>query len=139
MEVVKRLHRLGRDEAIEPFLAGLGALQVVPVDTEVATLAGRIYADLERAGRPIGRAAPLVAAAAIVHDCVLITGNVAHFEAVRGCAFRASRSPTSAHRDQLFRASRSERSDVSAWSLVCSLLLSRSPVERIPEINAPAL
>jgi tRNA(fMet)-specific endonuclease VapC len=56
MEVVKGLHRLGREEAIERFLSGLSALQVVPVDTEVATLAGRIYADLERAGRPIGRA-----------------------------------------------------------------------------------
>jgi tRNA(fMet)-specific endonuclease VapC len=66
MEVVKGLHRLGREEAIERFLSGLSALQVVPVDTEVATLAGRIYADLERAGRPIGRADPLVAAAALV-------------------------------------------------------------------------
>jgi hypothetical protein len=34
MEVVKGLHRLGREEAIERFLSGLSALQVVPVDTE---------------------------------------------------------------------------------------------------------
>ncbi len=87
MEVVKGLHRLGREEAIGRFLSGLGTLRVVPVDTAVATLAGRIYADLERAGRPIGRADPLVAAAALVHDCDLITGNVAHFEAVRGVGY----------------------------------------------------
>jgi len=57
------------------------------VDAAVATLAGRIYADLERAGRPIGRADPLVAAAALVHGCDLITGNVAHFEVVRGVGY----------------------------------------------------
>ncbi len=87
MEVVKGLHRLGREEAIDRFLSGLGMLQVVPVDTAVATLAGRIYADLERTGRPIGRADPLVAAAALVHECDLVTGNVAHFEAVRSVGY----------------------------------------------------
>jgi predicted nucleic acid-binding protein len=83
MEVVKGLHRVGREPAIAQFLSGIATLDVVVVDTAVATLAGRIYGDLERAGRPIGRADPLIAASALVHDCDLITGNVAHYEAVR--------------------------------------------------------
>lgn len=83
MEVVKGLHRLGREAAVGQFLSGIAALDVILVDAEVATLAGRIYADLERAGRPIGRADPLIAASALVHDCDLVTGNVAHYEAIR--------------------------------------------------------
>jgi tRNA(fMet)-specific endonuclease VapC len=87
MEVVKGFHRLRRESAVVQFLSGVSALEVIAIDTEIATLAGRIYADLERAGRPIGRADPLIAAAAFVRDCDLVSGNVAHFEAVRavGC------------------------------------------------------
>jgi tRNA(fMet)-specific endonuclease VapC len=87
MEVVKGLHKLRREAAVVQFLSGLTALDVIAIDTEIATLAGRIYADLERAGRPIGRADPLVAAAALVHDRDLVTGNVAHFEAVRSVGY----------------------------------------------------
>lgn len=83
MEVVKGLHRMGREPAIGQFLSSIAALDVVAVDTTVATLAGRIYADLERAGRPIGRADPLIAASALTNDCDLVTGNVSHYEAVR--------------------------------------------------------
>lgn len=87
MEVIKGLHRLGREPAIVQFLSGLGALDVIPVDAAVGALAGRIYADLERAGRPIGRADPLIAASALVHDCDLVTGNVAHYEAIRSVGY----------------------------------------------------
>ncbi len=87
MEVVKGLHRLGREEAIGRFLSGLQSLEIVPVDVSVATLAGRIYADLERTGRPIGRADPFIAAAALVNDCDLVTGNGSHFESVRAAGY----------------------------------------------------
>jgi tRNA(fMet)-specific endonuclease VapC len=87
MEVVKGLHRLEREAAIAQFLSGLGTLDVIPVDATVATLAGRVYADLERAGRPIGRADPLIAASSLVHDCDLVTGNVAHYEAIRSVGY----------------------------------------------------
>ncbi|MCL2450932.1 MAG: PIN domain-containing protein [Polyangiaceae bacterium] len=87
MEVVKGLHRVGREAAIVQFLSELTALEVVPVDTAVGTLAGRIYADLERVGRPIGRADPLIAASALVHDSDLVTGNVAHYEAIRNLGY----------------------------------------------------
>src|ERR1019366_103118 len=87
MEVVKGLHKVRREAAVAKFLSGLGALDVIDIDTAIATLAGRIYADLERAGRPIGRADPLVAAAALVHDCDLVTGNVAHFAAIQGVGY----------------------------------------------------
>jgi tRNA(fMet)-specific endonuclease VapC len=57
------------------------------VDTEVALLAGAIYAELERSGQPIGRADPLIAATASAHHLTLVTGNVAHYARVPELAF----------------------------------------------------
>ncbi len=48
-----------------------------------AEVAGRIYADLERAGQPIGRADPMIAAIAIRNGLTLITGNTAHYERIK--------------------------------------------------------
>ena len=87
MEVVKGLHRRGRELDIAGFLSGLRSVDVVGIDVDIAALAGRIYADLERAGRPIGRADPLIAASAIIRNCDLVTGNVAHFEAIRAVGY----------------------------------------------------
>jgi predicted nucleic acid-binding protein len=46
-------------------------------------MAGRIYADLERIGQPIGRADPIIAAIALRYDLTLITGNVAHYQRIQ--------------------------------------------------------
>lgn len=83
MEVVKGLHKAGRAEHLERFLLGLDALEVLPFGSAEATEAGRIYADLERQGTPIGRADPMIAATAVAHGLVLVTGNEEHFERVR--------------------------------------------------------
>ena len=56
---------------------------MLPLDLDAAVLAGRMYGDLERTGQPIGRADPMIAATAIVHDLVLVTGNGAHYERIR--------------------------------------------------------
>lgn len=57
------------------------------MDTEVAVLAGAIYAELERSGQPIGRADPLIAATASVHGLTLVTGNVAHYARIPELGF----------------------------------------------------
>lgn len=67
MEIVKGLHKARADKKLAQFLAELPSAKVIPVSTDVGTLAGRICAELERAATPIGRADPLIAATAIHH------------------------------------------------------------------------
>lgn len=54
--------------------------EVLSLDTDTAVIAGRMFADLRRAGQPIGQSDPLAAAIAVRHDLALVTGNTAHFE-----------------------------------------------------------
>ena len=64
VEVVKGFHKVGREDAIQRFLSGLASEELLTLDLQSAELAGRIYADLERTGQPIGRADPMIAAIA---------------------------------------------------------------------------
>jgi tRNA(fMet)-specific endonuclease VapC len=83
MEIVKGFHKLQREDRIEQFLAGLPTVEVLTLDLRSAELAGRIYADLERTGQPIGRADPMIAAVALRHGLTLVTGNVAHYQRIQ--------------------------------------------------------
>ncbi|MCC7385059.1 MAG: hypothetical protein IT384_24650 [Deltaproteobacteria bacterium] len=56
--MVKGLHKKSRVAELDRFVDSLGAMEVLPLDTPAAVTAGRIYADLERSGQPIGRADP---------------------------------------------------------------------------------
>lgn len=80
LEIVKGLHKMDRREAMEKFVNGLPAIHVIPLDQDSSILAGRMFADLERVGQPIGRADPMIAAIAIQHDLTLATGNKAHYQ-----------------------------------------------------------
>jgi tRNA(fMet)-specific endonuclease VapC len=82
MEIVKGLHKARREERLQQFVAGLSTVELLTVDARSAELAGRIYADLESAGQPIGRADPMIAAIAIQNDLALITGNQDHFRRI---------------------------------------------------------
>jgi tRNA(fMet)-specific endonuclease VapC len=55
VEVVKGLRKVGREQEIDRFLASIPKLEVFSLDTVAAEHAGRIYGDLERLGKPIGR------------------------------------------------------------------------------------
>lgn len=83
MEIVKGLHKVRREDRIQQLLATLTTVELLTFDAQSAELAGRIFADLERAGQPIGRADPMIAAIAIQHSLTLVTGNTAHYERVR--------------------------------------------------------
>jgi tRNA(fMet)-specific endonuclease VapC len=50
MEIVKGLHKMRREERLQQFLNSLSLVEILPFDLSAATLAGRIYADLERTG-----------------------------------------------------------------------------------------
>jgi tRNA(fMet)-specific endonuclease VapC len=83
MEIVKGFHKLQREDRIQRFLLVLPAVELLAIDASIAELAGRVYADLERTGQPIGRADPIIAACAIHHGLVLVTGNTAHYKRIQ--------------------------------------------------------
>lgn len=83
LEVVKGLHKVGREDRIQQLIESLSGIEVLSLDSDAAALAGRIYADLERTGQPVGRADPMVAAIALRHNRTLVTGNTEHFERIR--------------------------------------------------------
>jgi len=87
MEIVKGLHKVGREERIQQFLQSLVQVEILALDERSAELAGRIFADLERTGQPIGRADPMVAAVALQHGLTLVTGNSAHYERVKALGY----------------------------------------------------
>ncbi|MCS7310988.1 MAG: type II toxin-antitoxin system VapC family toxin, partial [Armatimonadetes bacterium] len=58
-------------------------VEVLPFDTESAILAGRIDGDLWRTGQRVGRADPMIAAQAIVHSLVLVSGNLEHYRRIQ--------------------------------------------------------
>ena len=80
MEIVKGYQRVARKRELGEFLLLLSSLQILPFDHDEAEVAGRIYGDLERTGRTIGRADPMIAAVAIVRGVVLVTGNTEHYQ-----------------------------------------------------------
>jgi tRNA(fMet)-specific endonuclease VapC len=82
MEIVYGFHRLGREDRLEQFRTLISAHEVLPFEMTTATLAGRIYADLERQGTPVGLADVMIAAVALHHGLPIVTGNTRHFKAV---------------------------------------------------------
>lgn len=83
LEIVKGFHKLQREGRIQQFLAGISMVELLSLDLRSSELAGRIYADLEREGQPIGRADPIIAAIALHHDLTLVTGNFSHYRRIQ--------------------------------------------------------
>jgi tRNA(fMet)-specific endonuclease VapC len=87
MEIVKGLHKLGREDRIQRFLTGLMTEDLLTLDVRSSELAGRIYADLERIAQPIGRADPMIAAITVEHGLILVTGNLAHYQRIQALGY----------------------------------------------------
>jgi tRNA(fMet)-specific endonuclease VapC len=87
LEIVKGFHKVHREDDIQRLLTELATAEVVTLTGSSAELAGRIYADLERTGQPIGRADPMIAAMAIRNNLVLSTGNERHYERIREAGY----------------------------------------------------
>ena len=83
MEVVRGYHLAGRADRLSEFIVSLSGLQVIPFTATTAQLAGKIDAELQRQGQPIGRADPMIAATAIEHALAIVTGNTDHFARVQ--------------------------------------------------------
>jgi predicted nucleic acid-binding protein len=73
-----------RPELYERAIRLLSGTRVLPFDRGAAERYGSIRHELERDGRRLPDPDLRIAATALVHQAVLITGNVRHFERVPG-------------------------------------------------------
>lgn len=62
----------------------LDVIRIVPFDLECADSFGTIKSRLRSIGKPTGEVDALIAATAIAHKAVLVTGNKKHFEHIEG-------------------------------------------------------
>jgi len=83
MEIVAGLQRKRQSAGVQRFWELLDAALVLEFDRGAAEIAGRIVADLERTGKPIGGADPMIASIALDRGLVLVTANTDHFERIR--------------------------------------------------------
>lgn len=87
MEIVCGYQRVQRLDRVSQFLQATASMEIIPFDLECAALAGRIDGDLWRTGQRIGRADPMIAAQAIVHQLVLVSGNIAHYQRIQALGY----------------------------------------------------
>lgn len=87
VEMVKGFQKAGRVDRINQLVDSLNEQVILPLNDQAAVIAGQIYGELERIGQPIGYADPLIAAIAIHHDLVLVTGNTQHFSRISNLGF----------------------------------------------------
>lgn len=71
-------------ENLEKLHRFVDIVQVVPFDIECAKIFGTIKSKLRKLGKPIGEMDALIAATAMAHKAVLVTGNRKHFENIGG-------------------------------------------------------
>jgi tRNA(fMet)-specific endonuclease VapC len=62
----------------------LDIIQTIPFDLECAESFGTIKSKLRSIGKPTGEVDALIAATALAHKAVLVTGNKRHFEHIEG-------------------------------------------------------
>lgn len=58
--------------------------KILPLTTEIAKMAARLYAGLRSKGQTVGHNDVLIAGTAIVNDLTLITNNTRHFSRIVG-------------------------------------------------------
>jgi tRNA(fMet)-specific endonuclease VapC len=83
MEVIRGFQKNQSQRKLQSFLSAVAVEEVLDFDRAAAELAGRIAGDLERVGRPIGLADPMIAAIALTHGLELVTGNTSHFQRIQ--------------------------------------------------------
>lgn len=83
MEVVRGFQHKQSFQRLSRFLNDISGEEILPLNQRDAELAGRIAGDLDRAGQPIGRADPMIAAIAIENGLELVTGNTGHYQRIQ--------------------------------------------------------
>jgi tRNA(fMet)-specific endonuclease VapC len=80
MEMCSGWQRRGLQARAAAVLQQMSTWEVLALDGDIAALAERIDGDLIRTGQPIAIADGLIAATALQHGLVLVTGNRAHYQ-----------------------------------------------------------
>lgn len=83
MEVIRGYQKKQASRQLQGFLNAMASEEVIPFDQAAGELAGRIAGELERIGRPIGLADPMIAATALIHGLELVTANTVHFQRIQ--------------------------------------------------------
>ena len=87
MEITSGLHRVRATAQIARFEAMLAGCEVVGFDEDAAVLAGKMDATLRLRGTPIDLSDIMIAAIVVGERVPLVTGNTAHFEAIRDAGY----------------------------------------------------
>jgi predicted nucleic acid-binding protein len=87
MEIMRGLWRSGDPGKLVTYKRCLESEEVISFTTEVALLAGKMEAELLLRGIRIGMADTMIAATAIEHGLVLVTGNIEHFQRLQQLGF----------------------------------------------------
>lgn len=87
LEIVKGYHKVQREDRIQQFLSQLSTFELLMLDLHSAELAGRIIADLDRMGQPIGIADSMIAAIALRHGLTVVTGNLSHYRRIQSLGY----------------------------------------------------
>ena len=59
-------------------------MREIPFDGRAAIIFGRVKSDLRESGQLVSDSDLFIASTALVHGCILVTGNTGHFEWVPG-------------------------------------------------------
>jgi len=86
-EVMEGLESEGNYSGIAVFRKRLESLEIFPVETEEAVIAGQILGILDRNNQSIGDLDPFIAATAIVNQRPLITNNQKHYQRIVDLGF----------------------------------------------------
>jgi tRNA(fMet)-specific endonuclease VapC len=81
-EIIKGWQKRQREDRIEQFISELGAVEILYLSLDTHILVGRMLADLERTGQPIGFADTAIAAIALQNNLTLVTGNLNHYQRI---------------------------------------------------------
>lgn len=77
-------HKLGSARLSTQLRAVLSAIEVLPLEEPADQRYGELRADLQKQGTTIGPNDMLIAAHALMLDCVVVTANVREFSRVHG-------------------------------------------------------
>ena len=59
-------------------------VQIIPIGKREAMMAGDILAEMRKTGKTIGMEDALIAASAMMNQCIMVTANALHFSRIQG-------------------------------------------------------
>ena len=86
-EIMRGLKFAGATQQLQAFEDFAQLNDVLAVDADVCRRAAEVHAELRRSGALIEDADLLIAATALVNECVLVTNNIAHYARISGLEF----------------------------------------------------